>query len=60
MASEDKKFHKPGPKPERVKIDENWEDAVKRALEKERPTEGWPEDDDDAHSDPDSEPEKGK
>ncbi len=37
---------KRGPKPERVKIDEDWEDAVKTALEKKRPEEGWPKDGD--------------
>ena len=36
----------PGPKPGRVKIDEDWEDAVKKALEKKRPEDGWPKDDD--------------
>lgn len=33
---------KRGPDPERVKIDEDWEDAVKKALRKKRPEEGWP------------------
>jgi hypothetical protein len=28
---------KPGPEPERVKIEGDWEEAVKRALEKKRP-----------------------
>ena len=37
---------KRGPKPDRVKIDENWEDAVKKALEKKRPEEGWAKDGD--------------
>lgn len=32
-----------GPKPDRVKIDMDWEDAVEKALEKKRPKEGWPE-----------------
>ena len=32
-----------GPKPDRVKIDMDWEDAVNKALKKERPKEGWPE-----------------
>lgn len=33
-----------GPDPERIKIeDENWKVAVKKALQKKRPTEGWPE-----------------
>ena len=55
-----KENQKPGPKPDRVKIDENWEDAVKKALDKPRPKEGWPEDDDDSHSGPGSKPEEGK
>ena len=33
---------KPGPGAERVKIDLDWEEAVKRALGKKRPPEGWP------------------
>ncbi len=33
---------KSGPKPERVKIDKDWEDAVGDALKKKRPAEGWP------------------
>ena len=32
----------PGPEAERVKIDAPWEDAVKLALEKPRPKDGWP------------------
>lgn len=37
---------KRGPKPDRVKIDEDWEEAVKRALKKKRPKDGWPKDGD--------------
>jgi hypothetical protein len=33
---------KKGPKPDRVKIDEDWEEAVKKALKKKRPKGGWP------------------
>ena len=33
---------KPGPEPERVKIEGDWEEAVKRALGKKRPPGGWP------------------
>lgn len=40
----------PGPEPERVRIDGDWEDAVKRALKKPRPKGGWPK----------PEPEKGR
>ena len=33
---------KTGPKPERVKIDGDWKDAVGDALKKPRPADGWP------------------
>ncbi|MFH1159259.1 MAG: hypothetical protein V1721_10350 [Pseudomonadota bacterium] len=39
---DDKK--KTGPKPDTLHIDENWEDAVKKALDKKRPDSGWPKD----------------
>lgn len=55
MVSEDKRIHKRGPKPERVKIEADWEDAVKTALEKKRPEDGWPDHKDEkSHSGPDS------
>lgn len=38
---------KPGPKPDRVKIDEDWEEAVRKALKKKRPKDGWPKPEDD-------------
>ena len=31
-----------GPKPDRVKIEGDWESAVAKALEKKRPVGGWP------------------
>ena len=31
-----------GPEPDRLKIDGKWEDAVDKALGKEKPAEGWP------------------
>lgn len=34
---------KPGPEPERVKIEGDWEEAVSKALKKQKPDEGWPE-----------------
>lgn len=37
-----KKKEIPGPKPEVLKIDGNWKDAVKKSLEKKKPLEGWP------------------
>jgi len=37
-----KKPNKPGPNPDRLKIDADWEDAMKDALGKKKPKEGWP------------------
>ena len=34
---------KTGPKPERVRIDMDWENAIGKALKKKRPEDGWPE-----------------
>ena len=34
---------KTGPKPERVKSDKNWEEAITDAMKKKRPKNGWPE-----------------
>lgn len=34
---------KRGPDPERVKFEGDWEEAIRKALRKERPPEGWPE-----------------
>ena len=37
------KKKKRGPKPNHLKIDdENWEDAVKKAIQKKKPKNGWP------------------
>lgn len=33
---------KRGPKPETVKVDEDWEQAIKKSLKKKKPKEGWP------------------
>ena len=33
---------KPGPEPERLKIEGDWEEAVKKAMKKPRPDGGWP------------------
>jgi hypothetical protein len=39
------KNEKPGPDPERLKIEKrDWKDALKKALGKKKPKEGWPED----------------
>ena len=40
-----KETPKPGPEPERLKIEGDWEDAVSKALSKPRPDEGWPDPD---------------
>lgn len=40
--SEQKNKKPTGVKPERVKIDMDWEDAVGKALDKKRPKDGWP------------------
>jgi hypothetical protein len=37
-----KKPAKTGPKPEILKIDGNWKEAVKKSLAKKRPATGWP------------------
>ena len=34
---------KRGPRPDHLKVEGNWQDAVKEALGKEKPAEGWPE-----------------
>lgn len=32
----------PGPKPDLLKIEGDWEEAVKKSLEKKKPEDGWP------------------
>ena len=32
----------PGPKPDVLKLNGNWKDAVKKSLQKKKPAEGWP------------------
>jgi hypothetical protein len=32
----------PGPKPDLLKIKGDWEEAVKKSLNKKKPAEGWP------------------
>ena len=35
--------NRPGPDPEHLKLDEDdWKEAAKKALKKERPEDGWP------------------
>jgi len=33
---------KTGPKPDTLKIDGKWQDAVKKSLQKKKPAAGWP------------------
>ncbi len=42
MAKKSKKG-KRGPKPNRLKFDDNWENAVKKGIQKVKPKKGWPE-----------------
>ena len=37
-----KEKQKPGPKPDRLKIEEPWEKAVRKAVGKKKPGKGWP------------------
>jgi hypothetical protein len=37
-----KQSAKTGPKPETLKIEGNWKDAVKKSLAKKKPATGWP------------------
>lgn len=37
-----KQAAKTGPKPEILKIEGKWQDAVNKSLSKKKPTEGWP------------------
>jgi len=32
----------PGPKPDILKLEEDWREAVKKSLRKKKPPEGWP------------------
>lgn len=40
--NQDDSKQNPGPEPERFKIEGDWEDAVKKAMAKPKPDEGWP------------------
>ena len=33
---------KTGPEPERLKIEGNWQEAVAKAMQKQKPAAGWP------------------
>jgi len=36
------KREKPGPKPEVLKLEGDWKEAVKKSLAKKKPANGWP------------------
>jgi hypothetical protein len=42
MKSRQKTKITPGPKPERLKIDGNWVEFVKKSLTVKKPAKGWP------------------
>ena len=42
---------KPGPEPDRLIFDDDWEDAAKKAVKKESPKEGWPDHENDTKED---------
>jgi hypothetical protein len=37
-----KAAQKPGPKPDTLKLEGNWRDAMKKSLGKKKPASGWP------------------
>ena len=37
--------NKPGPKPNHLKIEGDWQEAIKKAVEKKKPKNGWPDKD---------------
>ena len=37
-----KKPAQPGPKPDLLKLDEDWQKVIKKTLEKKKPAGGWP------------------
>jgi hypothetical protein len=41
-SSHSEKKATPGPKAERLKLNGNWKDLVKKSLSKKKPAEGWP------------------
>lgn len=40
------------PVSDHIRIDEEWQDAVRKALKKKRPEDSWPKDDEQPHPDP--------
>jgi hypothetical protein len=50
MTTAKKAPSKRGPKADTLKIEGNWEDAVKKTLGKKKPSEGWPKEKPATHS----------
>jgi hypothetical protein len=42
MMEKPRRKDSPGPPPGRVKVNKTWEQAIKDALQKKRPKDGWP------------------
>jgi hypothetical protein len=42
MTTAKKSPTKRGPKPDLLKIEGDWQDAIKQTLEKKKPADGWP------------------
>ena len=40
----EKESKTPGPEPKLLKIDMDWEDAIKQSFDKKKPKAGWPKD----------------
>jgi len=53
MAENDEQPKKPGPDEEQLKLDMDWEETAKEFVKKEKPEDGWP--DQDNNSDYESE-----
>jgi len=42
MQKKKKQKGTPGPQPERLVIEGNWKEAIKKSFKKEQPAKGWP------------------
>lgn len=54
MPKKAKERKRPGPKAERLAIEGDWRDAVRKALEVDRPPGGWPKEGENRDSDTDT------
>ncbi len=53
--SDEEKRNKTGPKEDRLNLEMDWEESMKKAIKKERPKDGWPKSDKDAEKDKNNE-----